>query len=304
MASITLPAPTDSFLQIWFKHQFLASPKPPLGSHSLAKHSAVITGSNVGIGLEAARLLLSLQLGHLILAVRSQEKGEKAAGPLRRLYPDVKIDVWCLDLSSYESIQLFVQKCATLPRLDIAILNAGIMNNEFKFNPTTGHEETLQINYLSTALLALLLLPILRRRNPSESPGRLTIVSSVAAVTTDFPERDEVQLIASLDKEEGWNSSVAKQRYDVTKLLLLMFMFKLSRIVKAEDTVVNAVDPGFTQGTGLFRNIPMLVRAVLWPIVKLSATYPEKGAWTYIDAAVARGIESHGNFLSDWQISP
>lgn len=82
-----------------------------------------------------------------------------------------------------------------------------------------------------------------------------------------------------------------------------MLMFKLSCLVKAEDVIIDAVDPGFTLGTDLFRGIPLALKVSMWPLAKLMATSPEKGALTYIDACILRGTESHGSFLSDWQVN-
>lgn len=302
MGSISLPSPQTTFLRTLLKHQFLPSAKPSLDSISLIGRTAVVTGGSTGIGLACAKLLLSLRLPHLIIAARSFEKGAKAASELGELYPKAKVEFWCLDLNSYESVRLFAHKCAALGSLDIAILNAGIMMNEFHANMSTGHEETFQVNYLSTALLAILLIPVLKSSS-RRGPGRLTIVSSVAAVTTAFPEKDFVPIIPSFDRQDNWSSSVAKQRYDVTKLLLLMLMFKLSCLVKAEDVIINAVDPGFTLGTDLFRDIPLVLKVSMWPLANLMATSPEKGALTYVDACILRGTESHGSFLSDWQVN-
>ncbi|CAH0037053.1 unnamed protein product [Clonostachys rhizophaga] len=302
MGSISLPSPQTTFLRTLLKHQFLPSAKPSLDSICLIGRTAVITGGSTGIGLACAKLLLSLELPHLIIASRSSKIGTKAASELVELYPKAKVEFWCLDLNSYESIRLFAHRCAALSSLDIAILNAGIMKNEFHANMSTEHEETFQVNYLSTALLAILLIPVLKSSS-HHGPGRLTIVSSVAAVTTAFPEKDFVPIIPSFDRQDNWSSSVAKQRYDVTKLLLLMLMFKLSCLVKAEDVIINAVDPGFTLGTDLFRDIPLALKVSMWPLAKLMATSPEKGAWTYVDACILRGTESHGSFLSDWQVN-
>jgi NAD(P)-dependent dehydrogenase (short-subunit alcohol dehydrogenase family) len=302
--SISLPPGNDTFLKIFVKHQLLPNPKPPLELISVAQKTAVITGSNTGIGLECGRLLLSLQLSHLILAVRSLERGEEAAASLRKLYPGAKIDVWHLDMNSYESIRVFAKKCTTLPRLDIAILSAGILNMTFEVNSSTGHEETFQVNYLSTALLTLLLLPTLKNKNPSGTPGRLTLVASSAALLAEFSERNRVPLIPSFDNQEGWNASTAKKRYDTTKGMVLMLAYKLSTITKAENTVINAVDPTFTPGTSFFRNLPFLMKIFAWPLAKLLGTSVNKAAWAYIYASVDRGAESHGSFLSDWKINP
>jgi NAD(P)-dependent dehydrogenase (short-subunit alcohol dehydrogenase family) len=302
--SLSLTPDNYTFLKIFTKHQIRPNPKPPLESNSVAEQTAIITGGNGGIGLECGRLLLSLQLSHLILTVRSLQKGEEAADPLRKLYPKAKIDVWHLDMDSYESIRAFARKCAALPRLDIAVLSAGIMNIKLEVNLSTGHEEMFQVNYLSTALLALVLLPILKKKTPSGTPGRLTLVASGAALVAEFSERNEVLLLPAFDSQEDWNSSVAKKRYDTTKGLVLMLTLKLSKITKAENTVINVVDPTFTPGTSFFRNLPFLIRVFTWPLTTLLGTSVNNAAWRYVDAAVHRGKESHGSFVSDWEIHP
>ncbi|KAL2059806.1 hypothetical protein VTL71DRAFT_10190 [Oculimacula yallundae] len=288
----------------FFKHQLRPNPKPRFENLSVAHQTAVITGGNTGIGLESGRLLLSLKLSHLILAVRSYQKGEEVAISLRKLFPEAKIEVWLLDMNSYESIRAFARKCGTLPRLDIAILSAGIMNMAFNINSSTGHEESFQVNYLSQALLAILLLPILKNENPSGPPGRLTLVASGAALIAEFSERNKRPLISAFDHGEGWSSSVAKKRYDTTKGLVLMLTYQLSKITKAENQIVNVVDPTFTPGTNFFRDLPFITRILTWPLTKMMGTSVNNAAWRYVDAAVARGEESHGSFLSDWEINP
>ncbi|KAI0132907.1 hypothetical protein BJ170DRAFT_719061 [Xylariales sp. AK1849] len=284
--SLSLTPDTYTFPRIFFKHQIRPNPKPTLETNSVTQQTAVITGGNAGIGLECGRLLLSLQLSHLILAVRSIEKGEEAASPLRKLYSTAKIDVWYLDMDSYESIRAFARKCATLPRLDMAILSAGIMNVELEVNSSTGHEEMFQVNYLSTALLALVLLPILKRKTPSGASGRLTLVASGAA------------LIAKLELLYGQEEI----RYD--QGVGIDAHAQLSKMTKAEDTVINVVDPTFTPGTSFFRNLPFFLRLFAWPLTKLLGTSVNNAAWRYIDAAVSRGKESHGSFVSDWELHP
>jgi NAD(P)-dependent dehydrogenase (short-subunit alcohol dehydrogenase family) len=301
---MSLTPRNDTFLKIFVKHQLLPNAKPPLETVSVAHQTAVITGGNTGIGLECGRLLLSLQLSHLVLTARSLVKGEEAAAPLRRLYPEARIDVWHLDMDSYDSIRTFARKCATLPNLDIAILSAGIMNVAFEANPSTRHEEMFQVNYLSTALLGLLLLPALKAKEPSGRAGRLTLVASGAALIAEFSERHAASIIPSFDIEEGWNSSVAKKRYDTTKGMVLMLAYKLSTLTKAEHTVVNVVDPTFTPGTNFFRNLPFWMRVFTWPLVTLLGTSVNKAAWTYVNACAAVTAKSHGSFLSDWKINP
>ncbi|KAJ3546926.1 hypothetical protein NM208_g1761 [Fusarium decemcellulare] len=298
------PEQPYTFAKIFVKHQIRPNPKPALENNSVSGKAAVITGGNGGIGLECGRILLSLHLSHLILAVRSLAKGEEAAAALRKHYPKSKIDVWELDMDSYESIRAFAKKCATLPHLDMALLSAGIMNVNLQINKSTGHEEMFQVNYLSTALLGLLLLPILKRKTPSNSPGRLMLVASGAALIAEFSERDADPLLSAFGDERGWNSSIAKKRYDTSKGLVLMLTLQLSQLTKADDVIVNVVDPSFTPGTSFFRNLPLLMRAVTWPLTKALGTTVNNAAWRYVDGSVARGKESHGSLISDWEIHP
>lgn len=303
MGSIELPPSHDSDLQIFKKTQ-RAKPRLPPPSTSLHGQTAIITGSNIGIGLESARMVLELGLSHLILAVRTVGKGEVVANTFRKSHSEAKIEVWALDMLSYESIQAFAQKCATLPRLDFAILNAGLTTAAFTTIPSTGHEEMFQVNYLSTALLAILLLPTLEIKSPRGVPGRLTIVSSGLALTSAFPNRSANPLIPTFDDPKGWGLWAANERYAVTKTLVLMFVYKLSQIVSSRDVVVNTVDPGFTKGSSLHRNVPAPLRAIFWVMKALYGRPLMEAASTYVDAAVVKGQETHGSFVMAWDIHP
>ncbi|KAL7625719.1 hypothetical protein AAE478_004942 [Parahypoxylon ruwenzoriense] len=112
----------------FFYRQLIRTPAEVQGV-SVEGKTFIVTGSNVGVGLECSRKLLDLGITRLILAVRNESKGQAAAGELskgRDLRKDT-IEVWLLDYSSYDSICSFVERVKSLKRLDIAILNAGIM---------------------------------------------------------------------------------------------------------------------------------------------------------------------------------
>jgi NAD(P)-dependent dehydrogenase (short-subunit alcohol dehydrogenase family) len=77
---------------------------------------------------------------------------------------------------AYDSITAFAERAKTLDSLDIAVLNAGVMKQTHAVASSTGHEDTIQVNYLSTALVALLLLPILKDKAKADEPGHLVWV--------------------------------------------------------------------------------------------------------------------------------
>ncbi|KAG6357574.1 hypothetical protein INS49_013451 [Diaporthe citri] len=68
------------------------------------------------------------------------------------------------------------------------------------------HGKDIQTNFLSTYLLATLLLPILQAKKPSPTePGRLTIVSFNTAGITSFVECNANPLLAALkDISSKW----------------------------------------------------------------------------------------------------
>ncbi|KAJ3958395.1 hypothetical protein N0V92_005037 [Colletotrichum tropicale] len=232
-----LPPSTASFGSVFFHNQFCARPQWPAPNTSLSGKTAIITGGNTGLGYEAAVQLLGLKLSHLVLAVRSLDRGEDAAAKLRKQHPGATIDVWQLDMNSYDSIQAFARRAEShLSRIDIVILNAGIMKMSFSKNPSTGHEETLQVNYLSTVLLAILLLPVLKaKRKPNGDPAHLTIVNAALTLAASFPNRDAKPLLPSFDDPKTFSS----ETYNSSKLLAHMFLWKLSGIVSADDVIVN-----------------------------------------------------------------
>ncbi|CAO3669018.1 unnamed protein product [Umbelopsis ramanniana] len=114
----------------------------------------------------------------VILAVRNLESGDDAKVSIEETTKrSGVVEVWKLDMSSSASVPEFANKVnKELPRLDVAALNASAATKLFKTS-SEGWEETLQVNVISTAYLAILLLPKISRsqlknhcqRSPSEN---------------------------------------------------------------------------------------------------------------------------------------
>ncbi|KAI0908843.1 retinol dehydrogenase 12 [Ustulina deusta] len=226
--------------------QWMLHRKPVPAGTDLSSQVAIITGSNSGLGLEAGRQLLQLGLSHLILAVRSQSRGEKAADGLRQEYPGANVSVWLLDMSSYDSIAAFVEKCKSLSKINIVILNAGLRGGTvFKTAESTGHEYSFQVNYISTALLAILLLPILKSKRVAGSKQPvLSIVTSDSAYWTSIETQGPI--LTQLDNAENYS---AMPWYQKSKLLQYFFVSKLAEEIDSADVIVNLANPGLCNGT-------------------------------------------------------
>ena len=86
--------------------------------------TALITGANSGIGYQAA-LELARHGAHVLLGVRSRDKGDAALARLLQEAPGASAEVVELDMASLVSVRRFAEEF-TQP-LDLLINNAGVM---------------------------------------------------------------------------------------------------------------------------------------------------------------------------------
>jgi NAD(P)-dependent dehydrogenase (short-subunit alcohol dehydrogenase family) len=287
--------------------QFFRTPVYP--TTSFAGQTVIVTGSNTGLGLEAARHFYRLGAAKLILAVRTVPKGQAAKEDIARSITSRadadSIEVWPLDQSSTPSTLAFAERVRTeLPRLDVAVLNAGVNNPTFELSDD-GYEQTIQINVLNTFLLALALLPKLNetKTNFPDSIPHLTVISSEAHRMTSFPEINTPDLYATLNDERAY---AQQPRYQVSKLLEVLLVRELVARLKSAagksgnnerpPVIINLVNPGLCTSTlGLGDTKPSLLIRLLRRILDRTT---EVGARTYVLAASAPAT-SHGEFQSD-----
>jgi NAD(P)-dependent dehydrogenase (short-subunit alcohol dehydrogenase family) len=297
------PEKEASFSQFLYRQFF--EPPLPISSDkvNLKGQTAVVTGSNGGIGLEVCKQLLHLGLTKLIIAVRDESKGKIAAESLSTLSQQAIIEVWPLDLSSYNSIIAFTERANTLERLDIIILNAGITRQVFQLNPSTGHEENIQINYLSLVLLTIKLLPILKSKKTSQhQPSRIVIVSSDAASRSTFPERDSDPLLPAFDNKGIFDMI---DRYYTSKLLQQFFLREIGRRLPETVAVVVATTPGLVYGTQALRDSNGSVKGFFIKVGQRIIGYsPEVGARQLTDAATRNSTGIHGQFFCSQKVKP
>lgn len=186
------------FLSFLYSQIFVTPSLDP--STTFANQTVIVTGSNIGLGRDAARQLAHLGASKVIIAVRSLPKGEEAAAAIRESLPDsstTSLEVWSLDLSSYESIQDFATRASKLDRLDGLLENAGVY--KANFTVAEEHESTIMVNVVGTFLLALLLLPKLRATaSKFNVVPHITIVSSEVAFWAKFNERHAPSIFEEL----------------------------------------------------------------------------------------------------------
>jgi retinol dehydrogenase 12 len=175
---------------------------PPDPTQDFTGQTVIVTGSNVGLGLEAARHITRLNAAKVILGVRDLRKGEEAKKSIEESTQRLNVlDVWQLDLSSYDSVKNFAIKVQELERLDVVVENAGIATADYR--RFEDNEATITINVVSTFLLALLILPKLQETATRfHVQPHLVIVSSEVHALTSFPERNSANIFETLNNKE------------------------------------------------------------------------------------------------------
>src|SRR5258706_9456898 len=131
----------------------------PVPTQSFEGKTVIVTGANTGLGFETAKWFVKLRAAKVILACRSIPKAEAAKESIvaSTNCSSETVEIWELDLVSYDSVKAFASRAQKLERLDVVIENAGIATRIHRV--AEGHESSITVNVVSTFLLALLLIP-------------------------------------------------------------------------------------------------------------------------------------------------
>ena len=266
---------------------------PEFPKKSFKGQTVIVTGSNVGLGFEAARHFTRLDAAKVILAVRNIPAGEKAKQSIEESTKRPGVcEVWKLDLSSYDSVKAFATRASQLPCLDVVIENAAIATD--KFSLAEGHERSITVNVISTVLLALLLLPKLSataKEFPSSSttpPPHLAIVTSEVHAWTKFAERKAPNVFAALSDPKTANMA---ERYPTSKLLEVLAVRAVTARFADAGIVLNMLNPGLCHSE-LARDAGWR----LWFMKLLLARTTEVGSRALVAAAYD---ENRGAYMSD-----
>ena len=246
--------------------------------------TAVVTGSNTGLGFATASVLAA-RGASVILAVRNTERGSQAAERITCASPDAKVEVQHLNLGSLASIrEAALGIRAKNPRIDLLINNAGIMNTP-KGTTVDGFERQFGTNHLGHFALTGLLI-----KDMLAVPGsRVVTVSALAHQLARGINFDDLQR----------ERSYAPMRvYSQSKLMNILFTYELQRRLThaAAQTVAVAAHPGLAS-TELSRGNPATQRAFVSLLRPLIFQSTSKGALPTLRAATdtsVRGGQYYG----------
>jgi len=187
----------------------------------------VVTGATGGIGYFIAEQLAAAG-AHVILAARSEGKADLAAQAVRAQVPEARLTTVRLDLGDLGSIRSAADLLSREPRLDGAVLNAGVLARDARSETDDGHELVYGTNHLGHFALVGLIYPALERTDGS----RIVTMGSVAARSATLNLDD---LESSRGPYRGFDA------YKKSKLAQMIFAFELNRRLRQAASPVSSL---------------------------------------------------------------
>ncbi len=194
----------------------------------------LITGSTDGIGLEAARMLVST--GHrVLLHGRNAAKLQDVENTLSALADGGRVETYVADLSRMADVEALAKAVAEKhEKLDVLINNAGIYITPDPVTPD-GLDVRFAVNTIAPYLLTQRLLPLL------EAAARVINLSSAA----QSPVNPEA-LAGRVSLADG-------AAYAQSKLALTMWSRSLALALKDDGPAIIAVNPGSLLGSKMVK---------------------------------------------------
>lgn len=230
--------------------------------NDLAEKTILVTGASGGIGLEVARMLAEGG-ARVVAAVRDPQRGAAALASVSE-----GVEILPLDVSSLASIHTAAQDYhAKHSALDVLVNNAGVAVSGRRRCSVDGHEITWATNVLGPFALTQALLPAL---HAADAPRVVNVGSSAYGYGK----------MVWNDLEFECRRFRGGPAYASSKLALLLFTRELAR--REARLAANCVHPGGI-ATGIWRELPALVRAILMRILPP----PSRGALPVVHVATA-----------------
>ena len=194
----------------------------------------LVTGATDGIGLETARMLVSL--GHnVLLHGRNPEKLEKVERTLSALPDSGRVESYVSDLSRMADVEALAKAVAEKhAKLDVLINNAGVYNTP-NLITHDGLDVRFAVNTIAPYLLTQRLLPLLG------ASGRVINLSSAAQSPVD-PEA----LVGRGKLSDG-------AAYAQSKLALTMWSRYMALSLKDDGPAIIAVNPRSMLGSKMVK---------------------------------------------------
>lgn len=277
---------------------------------STTNPTALVTGANSGLGLEAAAQLAERGYGRVIITARTEQKADAARAQLASRTGTDVFETLTLDNGDLDTVAAAVNTLSDRGgAIDVLILNAGMAPPREFTKTGDGVEAVLASTLIGHHVLTMRLL----EQGLLSETARIVISGSEAA-RGDVPMMTPLDVAAfaadnfSGDLEAAIEAQIRmsppatykpNDAYATAKLFVAWWAAELSRKLPRGMTV-NAVSPGSTPDTNAIQNAPFALKYIMVPLFKLipgmSHTIDE-GAGRYLEVA-GYGDDVTGQFFA------
>jgi len=236
--------------------------------------TALVTGSTDGVGRVVATRL-GADGWRVLVSGRDRTRGEQVVAEIKAA--GGAAEFMQADLSSMAEVRRLADVVQqTTKRLELLINNAGIGRGEPDGRRELSHdgfELRFAVNYLSSFLLAHLLLPLIE----NSAPARIVNVSSLGQQAIDFKD---VMMT---------NDYSGMRAYRQSKLAQILFTIDLAPELQGSGVTVNALHPATFMNTKMVREFGTPMTTV------------EEGADAILKLAIAPELEGRSGLFFNGQ---
>jgi retinol dehydrogenase 12 len=246
--------------------------------------TCLVTGATHGVGLATARALAAAGATVLVHG-RDAQLGKSVAEHLSSETGNPGVRFVQADFMHLDEVRELAADLKRLPRLDVLINNAGLVDGAQRRCTAEGYDATFGVNHLAPFLLTNLLLPQLEQ----SGGARVVVLASEAHRRAGW-----------LDFEDLQNARVGPLRaYARSKLANLLFVRALAKRLRDRGVTVNGAHPGLV-ASALFRSCPRGLRLLLATVVRPFMRSPVRGAETSVYLATSAAVAGEsGGYYSD-----
>lgn len=222
---------------------------------NLENKNIIVTGANSGLGYECCCALL-YKKATIIMACRNKERANKARENLLKEFPNSNLYIKELDLSSFDSIEKFVNSLDI--NIDVLINNAGVYHPKKGSKTKEGIDLTIGTNYFGMFYLNKLI--------EEKTKDKKIKIINVTSLTAKYSKLDLNDL--GLEKVNNRNSLYAKSKLAISS-------YTLAKQQENTNIKYYLTHPGIS-ATNIINNFPKWFKILGNAFMKIVFHSPEK----------------------------
>ncbi|MEM9399889.1 MAG: SDR family NAD(P)-dependent oxidoreductase [Verrucomicrobiota bacterium] len=252
-------------------------------------HTAMITGSTGGIGLEVSKLLAA-KGWNLLFLNRSQEKSAKQIAELKEAYPVQTFQAYTANLMDLSDIVQALEQIESQHTELAALYHVAGLLTDKRLTSAQGAEGHFAINTLAPYLITQRLR---KQLSAGSSADQKSVVVNFSSSAIHSVKKLQVSALLNPPEIGGLMGAYAK-----TKLAITIVTEFLQEELSHEGILIQSADPGPTKTpmTGGGDGMPWFV-SLLQPLLFKDPLVQAQKLVTAVDASVSDGAS--GLFISE-----